>query len=180
LARDYFLTTARVGFSRWSQDDLPLATALWDDPLVSRFVGGPFSQEEIQKRLSREIASKQEHGIQYWPIFLRANDEFAGCCGMRPYKPAGRVPAFGFYLRPDFWEQGLATEAGRAAICYTFESLGAKAIFAGHHPKNESSRKALEKLGFRYTQDQLYPPTGLMHPSYLWENPKAASRGTAR
>ena len=25
----------------------------------------------------------------------------------------------------------------------------------------------LRKLGFRYTHDELYPPTGLRHPSYL-------------
>jgi [ribosomal protein S5]-alanine N-acetyltransferase len=177
LARDYFLTTPRLGFSRWSQDDLPLALALWGDPEVSRYVGGPFSHEQIQERLNQEIACMDEHGFQYWPIFVLASDEFAGCCGMRAYKPADQIPAFGFYLRPAFWGQGLATEAGRAAIGYTFESLGARAIFAGRHPKNASSHKALEKLGFRYTHGQLYPPTGLMHPSYLLERPMHA--GTA-
>ena len=25
----------------------------------------------------------------------------------------------------------------------------------------------LHRLGFRYTHDELYPPTGLNHPSYL-------------
>ena len=37
-------------------------------------------------------------------------------------------------------------EAGRAAIEYGFGRLGAKAIFAGHHPENVASRKVLLNL----------------------------------
>jgi ribosomal-protein-alanine N-acetyltransferase len=40
-------------------------------------------------------------------------------------------------------------------------------LFAGHNPKNEASRHILAKLGFRYTHDELYEPTGLQHPCYL-------------
>ena len=58
-------------------------------------------------------------------------------------------------------------EAGRAVINYGFASLRADALFAGHHPANANSRRVLEKLGFTFTHEELYPPTGLMHPSYL-------------
>jgi [ribosomal protein S5]-alanine N-acetyltransferase len=50
---------------------------------------------------------------------------------------------------------------------YAFHPLGVKALFAGHNPGNAASRRVLEKLGFRYTHDEYYPPTGLDHPSYL-------------
>jgi RimJ/RimL family protein N-acetyltransferase len=50
---------------------------------------------------------------------------------------------------------------------YAFRALGVKALFAGHNPGNTASRRVLEKLGFRYTHDAYYPPTGLNHPSYL-------------
>ena len=49
---------------------------------------------------------------------------------------------------------------------YAFNTLGVKGLFAGHNPANEASRRLLEKLGFRYTHDEYYPPTGLNHPSY--------------
>ncbi|MGH7594733.1 MAG: GNAT family N-acetyltransferase [bacterium] len=58
-------------------------------------------------------------------------------------------------------------KAARAVIKYSFDELKAKALFAGHNPKNEASRLLLEKLGFQYTHDEYYPPTGLKHPSYL-------------
>ena len=50
---------------------------------------------------------------------------------------------------------------------YAFISLKVHALFAGHNPKNSGSRKLLIKLGFKYTHDEFYEPTGLDHPSYL-------------
>ncbi len=51
-------------------------------------------------------------------------------------------------------------------IAYAFDRLRAEALLAGHHPENHGSRRTLEKLGFRYTHDENYPPTGLLHPGY--------------
>lgn len=50
---------------------------------------------------------------------------------------------------------------------YAFENLQAKAIFVGHNPNNKASKKLIKKLGFTYTHDEFYEPTGLYHPSYL-------------
>ena len=55
------------------------------------------------------------------------------------------------------------------AIEYGFGRLGAKAIFAGHHPENVASRKVLLKLGFRYTGDEIFPETGILEPTYRLE-----------
>jgi [ribosomal protein S5]-alanine N-acetyltransferase len=63
-----------------------------------------------------------------------------------------------------------AKQAGRAVIAYSFGDLNAQALFAGHHPRNDMSKRFLLKLGFIYTNDELYPPTGLMHPSYILRN----------
>jgi ribosomal-protein-alanine N-acetyltransferase len=83
----YFLKTPRLGFSRWTKEDLPLAHALWGDPAVTRFVGGPFSPQQIAEPLEREITSQNEYGIQYWPIFLLTTGEHIGCAGLRTYQP---------------------------------------------------------------------------------------------
>jgi RimJ/RimL family protein N-acetyltransferase len=74
------------------------------------------------------------------------------------------------------WGRGLATEAGRAVARFAFDDLGATALFAGHHPDNGASRKVLLKLGFVHTHDELYPPTGLLHPSYRLERERPDAR----
>jgi ribosomal-protein-alanine N-acetyltransferase len=165
--KHYFLKTARLGFDHWSAGDLHLAMALWGDPEVTRFIGGPFSNQQVQERLDREIASSYEYKVQYWPIFLLENHEHVGCAGLRPYRMQELVYEFGVHLRSPYWGRGLAHEAGRAVIEFAFAKIGAKALFAGHHPANSASRDLLAKLGFRATHEEFYPPTGLKHPSYL-------------
>ncbi len=172
--RDYFLASSRLGFSRWTPEDLPLAIALWGDPEVARLIGGPFSPEQIGEKLCQEIAWQAAQNIQYWPIFLLATDQHVGCAGLRPYQAAGPVHELGFHLRRAFWGNGLAEEAARAVIRNAFSTLGASGLFAGHHPENAASQRILEKLGFRYTHQDLYPPTGLLHPCYSLAAPSTA------
>jgi RimJ/RimL family protein N-acetyltransferase len=140
---------------------------LWGNSEVTALIGGPFTPEMVQARLAKEIAQMKEIGVQYWPIFLLERNQHVGCAGLRPYRIERRVYELGVHLRPAFWGKGLATEAARTAIRYGFDILGAEALFAGHNPNNTASRRLLSKLGFEYTHDELYAPTGLMHPSYL-------------
>lgn len=168
-AAEFFLVTERLGFRPWRPDDLERAAALWGDPQVTRFIGGPLSPDAAAARLASEMATQATAGIQYWPIFQRADSSHVGCCGLRPYRPAERFHELGVHIRPAFWRRGFALEAARAVIAHAFGPLGARALFAGHNPDNHASRAMLEKLGFRYTHDELYPPTGLLHPSYVLE-----------
>jgi [ribosomal protein S5]-alanine N-acetyltransferase len=167
-----FLTTGRLEFSHWREYDLPLAMELWGNPKVSSLIGGPFTREEVEARLRREIQSMGTYKVQYWPVFLLHNDQFAGCAGLRPYKPEELVFEMGVHLLQENWGQGLAQEAGRAVIAFAFDSLGIRALFAGHHPANTASRNLMQRLGFRFTHEEFYVPTGLNHPSYLLTNPR--------
>ncbi len=165
----YFLTTKRLGFRTWRPEDIYLAVGLWGDPEVARFIyaGEPPGRVALEERLTREIAMQTEHGFQYWPIFLLEGGAHVGCCGLRPYRPEEGIHEFGVHIRPAFWRQGFAFEAGTAAIAHAFDRLGARGLFAGHHPANSASRRMLHKLRFTYSHDEFYPPTGLQHPSYL-------------
>jgi RimJ/RimL family protein N-acetyltransferase len=160
--------TARLAFRSWTPGDLSFARRLFGEPRVSALVGGPFDDAAVAARLEVELSNQRDHGISYWPISLHGGTEI-GCCGLRPrapYDPERRVYEFGFFLLPVWWGQGFAPEAGAGVAAYAFDVLGAAALFAGHHPQNHGSRRALAKLGFRYTHDELYPPTGLEHPCY--------------
>ena len=165
----YFLKSARLGFRCWREEDLPLAIALWGDPEVTQFIDsrGKLSEEDVKQLLAKHIGFQREHGIQYWPIFLLEGGEHVGCCGLRPYDAKEHIHELGVHIRSKRWRHGFAGEAARAVIGYAFGTLGAAALFAGHNPGNDASRRLLQQLGFQHTHDEYYAPTGLLHPSYI-------------
>lgn len=131
---------------------------LWDDRDVTARIGAV----DAAARLALEM-KHAALGFQYWPMF--SGTDFVGCAGLKPREE--KVLELGFHLRPPFWGKGFATEAARAVVRFAFEVLEVDALFAGHHPENTPSRGVLLKLGFQYIGDELFPPTGLMHPGYL-------------
>ena len=165
----YFWYSERLGFRTWAKNDFKLAFELWGDPQVSRFIDarGTLSADQVREKLDKEITTEVGHNVQYWPIFLLQNNDHVGCCGLRPYDLENKVYEIGFHICPQFWRQGFALEAAHTVMQYAFTKLNACALFAGHNPANQASRLLLEKLHFRYTHDEFYPPTGLQHPSYL-------------
>lgn len=167
--REYFMETERIAFSVWTEDDKELAKSLWGNPDVAQYIcaRGVFTNEEIERRLNLEIENYEQYKIQYFPIFERKTSKFVGCCGLRPFEGQTDSLEIGFHLKKEFWRQGLAFEAASAAISYAFDTLHAKELHAGHNPHNVASAAVLKKLGFQYTGDLFYEPTGLNHPSYI-------------
>jgi RimJ/RimL family protein N-acetyltransferase len=164
-----FLETNRLIFRRWSETDLEFALGLWGDPRVTKFIDAreKLTVDEVRQRLAQEIDRAKQYGVQYWPIFLSPTGEQIGCCGISPYDLSRNIYEIGFHIRADCWGRGFATEAALRVMDYAFKALSADGLFAGHNPNNTVTRHLLQKLGFRYTHDEYYAPTGLHHPSYI-------------
>jgi len=166
----YFLESNHIGFSTWSNTDLELALRLWGDSEVTKFIGGPFNEEQIKERLLQEIVTLQTYNVQYWPIFLLDTNEHIGCCGLRPYKPGENIYEIGIHIKSIYWNKGYAFEAMQAIAEYAFTILRVAGLFARFDPLNQMSMKILVKLGFQYVDDYS-SPNGKSHPTYmLWRN----------
>jgi RimJ/RimL family protein N-acetyltransferase len=164
--RDWLMTTKRLRFGIWRHDDILFAESIWGDPEVTALTGGPFTKQAIAERLASEVGNWQRHGIQYWPLFGLDSSTLIGCCGLRPRDMHLRVAEIGFQLCRESWGHGYASEAAIAVIDWA-RTHDFVALMAGHHPSNHASMRALVRLGFSYTHDELYPPTGLMEPCYI-------------
>jgi len=57
----------------------------------------------------------------------------------------------GYWLTPDAWGRGYATEAGQAMLDIARHALGLDRVVAGHFIDNPASGAVLRKLGFRPT-----------------------------
>jgi len=173
-AKKYFLKSTRLGFRLWGEDDIDIAQGLWGDYEVTKFFDarGQWSRDAVRMRLAEEIKTEKQYGVQYWPIFLLETDGHIGCCGLRPYDLPRRIYEIGFHIRSTQWRRGYAREAAAAVIDYAFNKLKVGGLFAGHNPNNTASRHLIRQLGFRYTHDEFYSPTGLNHLSYEMNAPE--------
>ena len=97
----YFLKSNRLGFRLWCDDDLAIAIELWGDYEVTKYfdVRGKWSRDEVRERLTKEIRTAEEHGVQYWPIFRLDTGGHIGCCGLRPYDLPQNKYEIGFHIR---------------------------------------------------------------------------------
>lgn len=168
--------TRRLALRPWTAEDLGHAWTLWGDPRVTARLDARLSLDRgaVREKLEREIRSQHEHGVAYWPMFDR-DHRFVGCCGLHARDTRAGIWELGFHLRAEAWGRGYASEAARAVIRWSFGAFGASALFAGHHPDNQASRRVLAKLGFAFTHEEHFAPTGRDHPSYLLARPDWAA-----
>ncbi len=57
----------------------------------------------------------------------------------------------GYWVTPDAWGRGFATEAGLAVVATLRDSLRVKRLVSGHFVDNPASGRVLAKVGFRPT-----------------------------
>lgn len=97
------------------------------------------------------IASQQ--AAAHPALFIYAHDEgtvrLVGTIGIHEEEAGNHE--FGYWLTPDAWGRGYATEAGRGVIRMARESLRLKRLTSGHFIDNPASGRVLRKLGFRPT-----------------------------
>ena len=65
----------------------------------------------------------------------------------------------GFWIHPDYWGHGYATEAARAVLDFGFSELGVSQVNVAHAIWNTRSKRVIEKLGFQFTGEN---PCGFM------------------
>jgi ribosomal-protein-alanine N-acetyltransferase len=154
-------SSARLTFRSWTDKDTALAEALWCDPEVTHYFGGPMSREQAHARLDIERARENSLGMQYWPIFFRDTGAFAGCAGLRPWQMDPNTIEAGVHLMRSAWGQRLGEESLRAVLAYGFDTLRLTTIVAGHGFGHDNSQKLLERVGFAHTHHITWGPKAI-------------------
>lgn len=156
------LETARLRLRAHHPDDHPACTALWSDPLVTRFIGGrPFSSEETWRRMLASRGLWGMLGYGYWAVEEKDGGRYVGDVGFadfrREFDPSlvGMLE-FGWVLSPAVHGKGYASEAVAAATAWasaTLPQMRAVCIIA---PDNLASIRVAERAGFSEWQRSTY------------------------
>jgi [ribosomal protein S5]-alanine N-acetyltransferase len=86
----------------------------------------------------------------------QADQKLIGFCGLKQI-PALGVPDLGYRFLPQYWGQGIATEASHAVVTYGFDHQGLDLMRAFTMVGHTKSIRVLSKLGFEFEKRDHYP-----------------------
>ena len=87
---------------------------------------------------------KGEHYV--WAIEWKETGEMVGTCGLHNTGTPHKSAEMGYVISPDFWNRGIATEAGKALLDFGFNTLKLHRICARYFEGNDASGRVMEKL----------------------------------
>jgi RimJ/RimL family protein N-acetyltransferase len=170
------LETERVRLRQWAPADIDAFALLARDARVMRYIHGGRSvtDEQIAGFLARQIMTAARAGWCRWAIELRepAEGEPGGAVGFAgPGCTFAPEIEFGWWLHPDLWGRGLATEAARAGVEHCFRVIGMKQLICMVHPDNAASLAVARKIGFEFANEVEHHGVTILR--YVLDNPLA-------
>ena len=129
----------------WAEDAPALARAIADEAIVRNLATAPWPYGEAEAEAF--LAAPRDPALPTFLITERtaAAPRLIGACGFGR-RPSGAIE-LGYWIARRHWNQGFATEAGRALIEIA-RTLGLDRLEASHFTDNPASGRVLEKLGF--------------------------------
>jgi RimJ/RimL family protein N-acetyltransferase len=163
------IRTERLLLRGWSPGDKAPFAALNADPRVMEHFPNTLTRQESDGLIDPIEAHFAEHGFGPWAVEVPHVAPFIGFVGLSiPRFEAHFTPCveIGWRIAAEYWNQGYATEAARAALVFGFDSLELEQIFAFTVPDNLASRRVMEKIGMKHnaSDDFEHPLLPAGHP----------------
>lgn len=159
------IETERLYLRQWQASDFATFAKMNADPEVMQYF-----PKLLPAALSDVIANKcqqliEDNGWGFWAVSLKDGsekcDDFIGFVGLNevhkdmPFAPAVEIA---WRLRKEYWGQGYATEAARAALNFAFTELTLHEVVAFTAVINKRSQLLMKRLGMIDTQQNFYHP----------------------
>jgi RimJ/RimL family protein N-acetyltransferase len=130
-------------------------------PEVMRYVGGQIeTREQTASVIARVKRCWSAWGTSWWALIETKSERVAGAGCIQYLRRDASPPEdleslkgnpveIGWRLHPDFWRQGLASEAARCMAAFAFDRFPIEELLAVRHPDNVDSGRVMDRLGMR-------------------------------
>lgn len=144
------IETERLIIRPFTFDDLDAYhRQVYSDADVTRYLPGgrPRSRQETEDVIAYFIDHEQRYGYSISAVLDKSTGELIGHCGLHRFDN-GDVE-IGYSFARACWGQGYASEAARAMLRYSFETLALGEIIALAMPANLASQRVMQKIGMQ-------------------------------
>jgi RimJ/RimL family protein N-acetyltransferase len=155
-------STGRLVARRIERADQPFLAEMYRDPAVYATLGGPRDGERVVELLDRMVGHWDRCWFGTWMLRDRETSAAVGWVGLHETDTGGAGGVELLYaIASARWREGLATEAGRAALDIARDSLQLDELVCFTLVDNVASRRTMEGLGF--TGNEPVERVGLPH-----------------
>ncbi|WP_171075145.1 GNAT family N-acetyltransferase [Nonomuraea basaltis] len=151
------LLTPRLVLIPWDQRFKEDFVRLSGDEHVMKFIGsGVWSRDYALQRHELALEQWAHRGFGMRAITERAGGAFLGLVSLGDGQSAGfATPALeiGWWVDPQAWGRGIATEAAAAVRDEAFTQAGASSLTACFNSANVQSERIMAKLGMSFSGD---------------------------
>ncbi len=156
------LFTPRLRLEPLNESHLDGLCAMNSLPEVMRYITGePETREQTAAMIARVQLCWATWGTSWWAFVEVQSGRIAGAGAVQYLRRDATPPAdlmllrsnpleLGWRLHPDFWRQGLASEAAQRMAAFAFNNLAAAELLAVRHPDNIASGRVMDRLGMGY------------------------------
>ena len=159
------IETEHLYLRQWQASDFAVFAEINADPEVMKYF-----PKLLTPKVSDIIASKCQQlianqGWGLWAVSLKDStktyDDFIGFVGLNDthadmsFAPAVEIA---WRLHKDYWGQGYATEAARAALNFAFTELSLDEVVSFTAVINKRSQLIMERIGMMDTRANFYHP----------------------
>lgn len=157
------LQSERLSYSPLTLKDVDISIDLWTNKDVVKYIDEPATEAEIHEEMPDAVKRGASGGIGVWCVADRETGEKLGSSYLLPMPTEqdyvdyslivmGQMPdadiELGYFLVPEAWGQGYATEICRRMLEFAFAEDSFDELVASVNNENLASKRVLEKCGF--------------------------------
>ncbi|KQI72232.1 guanosine monophosphate synthetase [Loktanella sp. 5RATIMAR09] len=147
------ILTERLRMEPFAIGHAPALNAINNEPQVMEFLtfGKPETPDETLTKIHLVRERWETLNFGWWALIRRDTEDIIGAACLQHVANDPDAPLeIGWRLTETATGSGYATEAGKAAATYGFETIGLDQIIAVAHQKNIASHRVMERIGMRF------------------------------
>jgi [ribosomal protein S5]-alanine N-acetyltransferase len=141
VLRRFAVEDAEAMFSNWASDDAVTKFLSWDTHVD---IG------VTQRLLAHWVEAYADPCTYNWAIVLKETGQPVGSIGLLSFNAAHFKTEVGYCMGSRWWGRGIMTEALRAVIAFSFDTIGLNRVEAYHNVDNPASGMVMMKAGMQH------------------------------
>ena len=152
------LATDRLNLRPFAVRDAEVLQAFWAIPEVRRYLWDDriLAMDTVSAIIEQSVRDFREQDWGFFSLDLKATQPvIVGFCGFRRFEDSRDIELL-YGILPEYWGEGLVTEAALAVLRHGFGACGMERVIAATDTPNQRAVRVLQRLGMSFEERKVW------------------------